>query len=54
MLSSHRDFKRLSTDLRGAILDSPCPDNIMLWDAVIFELTSSASSCIIDLVFALK
>ncbi|KAF7338012.1 Ubiquitin-conjugating enzyme [Mycena venus] len=31
-----RDFKRLSTDPPGGISGSPCPDNIMLWNAVIF------------------
>jgi ubiquitin-protein ligase len=31
-----RDFKRLSTDPPGGISGSPCPDNIMVWNAVIF------------------
>ncbi|GAW03507.1 ubiquitin-conjugating enzyme [Lentinula edodes] len=31
-----RDFKRLSSDPPGGISGSPCPDNIMLWNAVIF------------------
>lgn len=31
-----RDFKRLSTDPPGGVSGSPCPDNIMLWNAVIF------------------
>ncbi|KAF8727566.1 hypothetical protein AX14_007274 [Amanita brunnescens Koide BX004] len=31
-----RDFKRLSTDPPSGISGSPCPDNIMLWNAVIF------------------
>jgi len=31
-----RDFKRLSSDPPGGISGSPLPDNIMLWNAVIF------------------
>lgn len=36
-----RNFKRLSTDPPGGISGSPCPDNIMLWNAVIFGLSAS-------------
>lgn len=31
-----RDFKRLSSDPPGGISGAPCPDNIMIWNAVIF------------------
>ncbi|KAB5591569.1 Rnu3ip2 protein [Ceratobasidium theobromae] len=31
-----RDFKRLSSDPPDGISGAPCPDNIMLWNAVIF------------------
>ncbi|KAG9017514.1 Ubiquitin-conjugating enzyme E2 2 [Tulasnella sp. 427] len=31
-----RDFKRLSSDPPQGISGAPCPDNIMLWNAVIF------------------
>ncbi|PWN19361.1 ubiquitin-conjugating enzyme E2 2 [Microstroma glucosiphilum] len=31
-----RDFKRLSTDPPGGISGAPCPDNLMVWNAVIF------------------
>ncbi|SCZ88742.1 BZ3500_MvSof-1268-A1-R1_Chr2-1g04606 [Microbotryum saponariae] len=31
-----RDFKALSTDPPGGISGSPCADNIMVWNAVIF------------------
>ncbi|KAG2133778.1 ubiquitin-conjugating enzyme/RWD-like protein [Suillus bovinus] len=31
-----RDFKRLSSDPPSGISGSPCPDNIMIWNAVIF------------------
>ncbi|GJN90688.1 hypothetical protein Rhopal_003702-T1 [Rhodotorula paludigena] len=31
-----RDFKKLSTDPPGGISGAPCPDNIMVWNAVIF------------------
>jgi len=31
-----RDFRRLSSDPPGGISGSPLPDNIMLWNAVIF------------------
>ncbi|CAO1615611.1 unnamed protein product [Parajaminaea phylloscopi] len=31
-----RDFKRLSTDPPGGISGAPCPDNLMIWNAVIF------------------
>ncbi|KIJ64281.1 hypothetical protein HYDPIDRAFT_175636 [Hydnomerulius pinastri MD-312] len=31
-----RDFKRLSSDPPSGISGSPCPDNIMVWNAVIF------------------
>ncbi|RUP44692.1 ubiquitin-conjugating enzyme/RWD-like protein [Jimgerdemannia flammicorona] len=31
-----RDFKRLQNDPPGGISGAPCPDNIMLWNAVIF------------------
>ena len=31
-----RDFKRLTTDAPGGISGSPCADNIMTWNAVIF------------------
>src|SRR6267154_1553951 len=44
-----RDFKRLSSDPPGGISGSPCPDNIMLWNAVIFGpgmfSRYTASSC---------
>ncbi|KAG2352018.1 hypothetical protein BDR07DRAFT_1440127 [Suillus spraguei] len=29
-------FKRLSSDPPSGISGSPCPDNIMIWNAVIF------------------
>ncbi|KAJ1880004.1 Ubiquitin-conjugating enzyme E2 2 [Coemansia sp. RSA 486] len=31
-----RDFKKLQTDPPQGISGAPCPDNIMLWNAVIF------------------
>lgn len=31
-----RDFKRLQTDPPQGVNGTPCPDNIMLWNAVIF------------------
>ncbi|KAJ1514291.1 Ubiquitin-conjugating enzyme E2 2, partial [Coelomomyces lativittatus] len=31
-----RDFKRLQTDSPAGISAAPCPDNIMVWNAVIF------------------
>ncbi|KAG2178064.1 hypothetical protein INT43_003317 [Umbelopsis isabellina] len=31
-----RDFKRLQKDPPAGISGAPCPDNIMLWNAVIF------------------
>ncbi|KAI6022957.1 ubiquitin-conjugating enzyme [Pisolithus microcarpus] len=31
-----RDFKRLSSDPPSGVSGSPCPDNIMVWNAVIF------------------
>ncbi|CAJ0828769.1 20179_t:CDS:2 [Entrophospora sp. SA101] len=31
-----RDFKRLQNDPPGGISGAPCPDNILLWNAVIF------------------
>ncbi|KAK3814931.1 MAG: ubiquitin-conjugating enzyme E2 2 [Benniella sp.] len=31
-----KDFKRLQSDPPGGISGAPCPDNIMLWNAVIF------------------
>ncbi|KAA1119906.1 Ubiquitin-conjugating enzyme E2 2 [Puccinia graminis f. sp. tritici] len=30
------DFKRLSSDPPGGISGAPCPDNIMIWNTVIF------------------
>ncbi|KAF8178225.1 putative RAD6-E2 ubiquitin-conjugating enzyme [Pholiota molesta] len=38
-----RDFKRLSSDPPGGISGSPLPDNIMLWNAVIFGPGESAA-----------
>lgn len=38
-----RDFRRLSTDPPGGISGSPCPENIMLWNAVIF---GPGASCV--------
>jgi ubiquitin-conjugating enzyme E2 A len=31
-----RDFKRLQTDPPEGISGAPCPDNVLLWNAVIF------------------
>jgi hypothetical protein len=41
-----RDFKRLSTDPPGGISGSPCPDNIMLWNAVIF----GPGACVVKVI----
>ena len=31
-----RDFKRLQTDPPEGVSGAPCPDNVLLWNAVIF------------------
>jgi ubiquitin-conjugating enzyme E2 A len=31
-----RDFKRLQTDPPEGVSGAPCPDNVMIWNAVIF------------------
>jgi ubiquitin-protein ligase len=31
-----RDFKRLQTDPPEGVSGAPCPDNVMVWNAVIF------------------
>ncbi|KAJ3275718.1 Ubiquitin-conjugating enzyme E2 2 [Terramyces sp. JEL0728] len=31
-----RDFKRLQTDAPEGISGAPCPDNVLIWNAVIF------------------
>ena len=48
-----RDFKRLSTDPPGGVSGSPCPDNIMLWNAVIFGPGQFITS-LLSLGFGLK
>jgi ubiquitin-conjugating enzyme E2 A len=31
-----RDFRRLKEDAPDGVSGSPCPDNVLLWNAVIF------------------
>jgi ubiquitin-protein ligase len=47
-----RDFKRLTTDPPGGVSGSPCPDNIMLWNAVIFGPGTFADSNLSEMKLA--